>query len=110
MAVGILAALALLLATDTQAEVFKTPVWHDGPAENYEVTLNGEPVSVSSVQLSDDHLILLLVLDTVNHPDRAEAARDAVVAKLSDLGPKFYAGVLTAQDGLVVQQDPIRGR
>lgn len=110
MAVGLVAVLALLVAPVANSEVFKTPVWHDKPAGNYEVTLNGSPVTVQSIQTRDEHLILLLVLDTVNHPDRADAAREAVLAKLTELGPKYYAGVLTAQDGLVVQQDPIRGR
>ena len=110
MKIGVLAALALLVAPLAKPEVFKTPVWHDGPGENYEVTLNGYPVTVQSVQTRDEFLILLLVLDTVNHADRSDAAREAVLAKLSELGPKYYAGVLTAQDGLVVQQDPIRGR
>ncbi len=110
MPARVLAALALLLAPTASPEVFKTPAWVDGPAESFEVTLGGRRVAVQSVQTPDEHLILLLVLDTVNRPDRAEAARDAIVAKLGELGPKYYAGVLTAQDGLVVQLDPIRGR
>lgn len=110
MAVGALVALALLGAPVAMADVFKTPVWHDGPTGSYEVTLDGNPATILSVQTSDEHLILLLVLDTVNRPDRTDAAREAVVAKLVELGPKYFAGVLTAQDGLVVQQDPIRGR
>lgn len=110
MPVGVLAALALLVSPVAKPEVFKTPVWHDGPARDYHVTLNGNPVTVQSVQTRDEHLILLLVFDTVNRPDRVAGAREAVLAKLSDLGPKYFAGVLTAQDGLVVRQDPIRDR
>ena len=110
MPVGVLTALALLLVPRGAAEVFKTPVWSDRPAASFEVVLDGSPATVRSVQSADKHLILLLVLDTVSRPDRAAAARTAVIEKLSDLGPKYYAGILTAQDGLEVQQAPIRSR
>ena len=106
----LLALLALATAAAEPAEVFKTPVWAEGAAREFVVTLDGEPASVQSVQTPDDNLILLIVLDTVEYPDRVAAARDALVAGLRGLGRKYYAGVLTAQDGLAVRQDPVRGR
>ncbi len=112
MRAAALTVLAVLAATGSRAEGFKTPVWGDSVADSFdfEVAIDGEPVSVASVQTPDDHLILLLVLDTVKYPDRADAAQEALVAKLTELGPNYYVGVLTAQDGLVVRQDPIRSR
>ena len=103
-------ACAVLLASLAVADSFKTPVWTNEANAEFEVTLDGEPVSVQSVQTPQDNLILLLVLDTVKFPDRADAARNAIVEKLQALGPRYFAGVLTAQDGLRVQLDPVRGR
>ena len=105
-----LAALAALLASQGSSEVFKTAVWHEGPAQEMAVSLGGEVVAVRSVQTGEDHLILLLVMDTVKFPDRVDAVRDALVAKLTSLGPKYFAGVMSAQDGLRVILDPVRGR
>ncbi len=110
MRCGRILACCLLLTTRVPAEALKTPVWTDARTEQIEVTLDGERVAVRSVQTPDDHLIVLLVMDTVKFPDRADAAREAIVAKLRLLGPKYFAGVLTAQDGLLVRQDPVRGR
>ena len=105
-----LAALAALLASQSSSEVFKTAVWHEGSAQEMAVSLGGEVAAVRSVQTGDDHLILLLVMDTVKFPDRVDAVRDALVAKLTSLGPKYFAGVMSAQDGLRVILDPVRGR
>ena len=110
MRVRRLLALAALLASQGSSEVFKTSVWHEGPAQEMEVSLGGEGAAVRSVQTVEDHLILLLVMDTVKFPDRVDAVRDALVAKLTSLGPKYFAGVMSAQDGLRVVLDPVRGR
>lgn len=101
---------AVLCASLSTAGTFKTPVWAESANANFEVTLDGDPVDVRSVQTPDDNLILLVVSDTVKFPDRADAARTAIVEKLEALGPRYFAGVLTAQDGLQVQLDPVRGR
>ncbi|MDE0105491.1 MAG: hypothetical protein OXN89_24200 [Bryobacterales bacterium] len=110
MGVAILTILTVAFATGSRAEAFKTPVWSAGTVGNLEVAIDGRPVPVNSVQTPDDHLILLLVLDTVKYPDRFDAAQEALIAKLTALGPNYYVGVLTAQDGLVVRQDPVRSR
>ncbi len=110
MRVRRLLALAALLAAQGSSEVFKTAVWHEGPAREMAVSLGGEGAAVRSVQTVEDHLILLLVMDTVKFPDRVDAVRDALVAKLTSLGPKYFAGVMSAQDGLRVVLDPVRGR
>lgn len=110
MLVRRLLALAALLASHGSSEVFKTAAWHEGPAQEMAVSLGGEVAAVRSVQTAEDHLILLLVMDTVKFPDRVDAVRDALVAKLTSLGPRYFAGVMSAQDGLRVVQDPVRGR
>lgn len=101
---------AHLLVSVVAGEALKTPVWTDGPATGLEVTLDGRPAQVTSTLSPDEHLILLLVMDTIKYPDRVDAARDALVSKLRELGKKYFAGVFTAQDGLAVQLDPVRGR
>jgi len=40
----------------------------------------------------------------------ALSSRDALVAKLTSLGPKYFVSVMSAQDGLRVVLDPVRGR
>ena len=105
-----LPACAVLLASLAAADEFKTPVWIRGATDQLEVRLDGVPVEVREIRTPHDELILLLVLDTVKFPDRADVARNAIVDKLQDLGPRYFAGVMTAQDGLRVQLDPVRGR
>lgn len=91
-------------------EVLKTPVWADAPPSDLDVEINGQLAAPVAVSDSDSHLILLLVLDAVSRPDRVDAAREAVISKLTELGRKVHAGVLSAQDGLSVVQPPIRSR
>ena len=104
------AACAVLLASLAAADEFKTPVWIGGAAEGLDVRLDGKPVEVRDVRTPEDELILLLVLDMVKFPDRADVARNSIVEKLQELGPRYLAGVMTAQDGLRVQLDPVRAR
>lgn len=110
MGVVRLAVLALLLASQASSEILKTAVWCQDPEQEIAVSLGGEAAAVRSVQTEEDHLILLLVMDTVKFPDRVDAARDALVAKLTSLGPKYFVSVMSAQDGLRVILDPVRGR
>ncbi len=110
MLVARLLVCAWLLGPLAVAAALKTPVWLEEPRGSFQVKLGGKPVDVLSVQTPDDDLILLIVMDTVKHLDRTDAARDAVVEKLGSLGPKYFAGVLSAQDGLLVRLDPTRRR
>ncbi len=103
-------ALGVLAAAGLGAEAVRIPVWSEASARDLEVTLDGRPIGVEAIQSADDHLILLVVLDMVRYQDRYDAVREVLVQKLRKLGPKYFAGVLTAQDGLAVQLDPIRSR
>ncbi len=106
----ILVALSLWLAPVGWSVGFKLPVWGGTRLASFDVAVNGDTVSVNSVQTPDDKLILLLVSDTVRYPDRVDVARKALLAKLTELGANYYVGILTAQDGLFVRQDPVRNR
>ena len=105
-----LVALVLLPASLAYSEAFKMAVWSAGPTSALTVTVGGETAAVRSVQTTEDHLILLLVMDAVKFQDRVDAVREALVAKLTSLGPKHFVGVMSAQDGLRVVLDPVRGR
>lgn len=104
------ALLLFFVLVHGQAATLKTPVWADEDVKEFDVTLDGKSVEVESVQTPDDSLILLVVMDAVKYTDRADAARTALVAKLRELGRQYFAGVLSAQDGLTVRQDPTRNR
>ena len=110
MVIGRILACSVLFAPLGVAELLKTPIWSEAPPHAFEVLIDGEVVPVQSVQTPDDELVLLLVMDVVKRVDRVDAAREAIVRKLTELGPKYYAGVLSAQDGLEVRQDPTRVR
>ena len=110
MVIGRILACCALFASPAAAELLKTPVWSEAAPHAFEVLIDGEVVPVQSVQTPDDELVLLLVMDVVKRADRVDAAREAIVSKLTELGPKYYAGVLSAQDGLEVTQDPTRAR
>ena len=99
-----------LMCSNLVAEPVKTPVWTDGAQGGLSVALGGETVPVLSVETPDDQLIVLVVMDTVKYLDRTDAARKTIVESLTRLGPQYYAGVMSAQDGLTVHLDPVRGR
>ena len=99
-----------LMCLNLVAEPVKTPIWAHGGQSGLSVALGGESVPVLSVETPEDQLIVLLVMDTVKYPDRTDAARDAIIEALTRLGPQYYAGVMSAQDGLTVHLDPVRAR
>lgn len=110
MRIARLLVCACLLGPPAAGTTLKIPVWLEEPRSSIQVTVGGKPVEVLSVQTPDDDLILLIVMDTVNHLDRTDAAREALVEKLGSLGPRYFAGVLSAQDGLLVRLDPTHRR
>lgn len=100
-----------LSASLASAGPLKTPIWADAPLDALEIELGGEPVVARSLATTDASLIVLIVMDTIRFPDRTDAAREAIIRKLAELGTrKCFVGVLTAQDGLTVRQDPTRNR
>ena len=109
-ALRLFAGLAALAAPCADGETFKASVWVDGPRGELRVDVDAKPVGIRSVATPDDELVLLLVTDTVKFLDRSDAARDAIIDCLDRLGPKYYAGLMSAQDGLTVHLDPSRGR
>ena len=109
-ALRLIAGLAVLAGTSAGGETFKAAFWTDGPPGKMRVEVDAKPAEIRSVATPDDELVLLLVMDTVRFLDRSDAARDAIVDGLVRLGPKYYAGLMSAQDGLTVHLDPARGR
>ncbi len=109
-ALRLIAGLAVLAAPCADGETFKASFWADGPAGEFRVEVDARPVEIRSVATPADELVLLLVMDTVKFLDRSDAARDAIIDGLAGLGKKYYAGLMSAQDGLTVHLDPSRGR
>lgn len=102
---------ACLSASLASAGTLKTPIWADAPFDALEIELGGEPVVVRALDTPDTSLIVLIVMDTVRFPDRTDAAREAILTKLAGFErKKSFVGILTAQDGLTVRQDPTRNR
>ncbi len=101
-------------ARPTQVRI---PAWLNGTADHelspqdFHATIDGADARVTGVQCPDSDLIILLVLDlssgdlTVVEP--AKATCDDSIHKLP---PKTYVGLLRAQDGLQVLQDPTADR
>jgi hypothetical protein len=94
----------------------RIPVWLDGesgdpPAHDFHATVDGSAARVTAVQCPDSDLIILLVLDissgdlTVMDPAK-ETAEDSI----RKLPPNAYVGLLRAQDGLQVMEDPTSDR
>ena len=115
--------LAFLLLTslvpNAATAELKTPVWAKGsdgsflariPAANLRAWVEDEPVEIKALQAPAENLILLIVMDVVGDLTRIDAAREALVEALLDFGAREFAGILQAQDGLQVVEEPTDNR
>ncbi len=76
------------------------------PLEKIQAWLGDEQVQVQAVHPADGNLILLVVMDVVGDLQRVDAVREGLVEILSTFGPREFAGILRAQDGLEVLLEP----
>ncbi len=74
--------------------------------EDVSATVDGQQAPVLRLQGPDDDMMVLIVLDLVSDLSRIDLARDAMVAALAEMPPNAHIGLLRAQDGLRVLQDP----
>ena len=95
----------------------RIPVWLDASPgrelspKDFTATIDGAASRVVQVQCPDDDLVILLVLDLSSSDlTLADPAKETVTAEIRKLPPNALVGLLRAQDGLVVLNDPTPDR
>ena len=84
--------------------------WDEGKRQSFKVFLEDKEVAIKSFQNPKSSSILLVVFDTVADLARVEEARGALQEALKDLNDQYWIGLLRAQDGLSVLQEPTADR
>ncbi len=111
--------LHLFLSTGAAQAELKIPVWAKDAEGNFlteipqaelRAWLEDEAVEIKSLHAPAGNLILLIVMDVVDDLIRIDAAREALVEALNGFGPREFAGLLRAQDGLQVVEEPTANR
>lgn len=109
-------ALAAAPPPPTRPVQVRIPVWLDGesgdpPAQDFHVTIDGSAARVTAVQCPEDDLIILLVLD-ISSGDLTvmDPAKETAEQCIRKLPLNAYVGLLRAQDGLQVLEDPTTDR
>lgn len=101
------------------AAATKIPVWvekaaggyhTDVPAKQFQMLVEDKQVPIRAVLRPSDNLVLLVVLDLTGDLARVNALRGALPDALRELGPRHYVGLMRAQDGLTVLEDPTPDR
>lgn len=84
--------------------------WEDGKRQSFKVFLEDKEVVVKSFQHPKSSTVLLVVFDTVADLTRVDEARNALQDAIKGLGEQYWIGLLKAQDGLSVLQEPTANR
>jgi hypothetical protein len=77
-----------------------------GAADVTASVYGGEAVRVLRVDTPEDDLLLLIVLDLTGDIALIDPARQSLAQQIGSLPPSTWTGLLRAQDGLQVLQDP----
>jgi len=102
----------LLLAEPRFAEPdhIRVPLWIDSgealEAGALTATVGGQPAGVVRVQGPDDDLMVLVILDLTEDLNEIEMARNGLADAIDEAPSNAYIGVMRAQSGLRVLQDP----
>lgn len=80
--------------------------WDEGKRQSFKVFLEDKEVAIKSFQNPKSGSILLVVFDTVADLARVDEARSALQESLKNLNDQYWIGLLRAQDGLSVLQEP----
>lgn len=93
----------------------KIPVWvesEDGSfrdnakRQQFKIFIDDREVAIKGFQTSRSGTVMLVVFDTVADLARVDEARSALQAAIADLSDQYWVGLLRAQDGLSVIQEP----
>lgn len=85
-------------------------LWHDGKRQSFKVFLDEQEAAIKSFQGPRNSTILLIVTDTVADLARVAQAQTALAEALKELPDNYWLGLLRAQDGLAVLQEPTANR
>lgn len=105
--------------TESAKGVIKIPVWvesadnqlwQEGKRQSFKVFLNDKETPIKSFQGPRNSTILLIVTDTVADLARVAQAQTALAEALQALPENYWLGLLRAQDGLAVLQEPTANR
>jgi hypothetical protein len=103
-------ALKGLLKVPVWVETPDGQLWQEGKRQSFKIFLDEQETPVKSFQGPRNSTILLIVFDTVADLARVEQARTALHEKLKELPQHYWVGLLRAQDGLAVLQEPTANR
>jgi hypothetical protein len=101
-----------------EGDLLKVPVWvesdggfwDDGRRQDFKVFIEEEEVPIRGFQSPASSTIILVVFDTVADLARVDRARSALSDAIRQLGDQYWVGLLRAQDGLDVIQEPTADR
>ena len=97
-------------AVSAPAESVSIPAWVKGgncaADPEFNATLNGKPVSITSTLAPGSDQITLLVFDLTGSLSTMAVAKKAVIAAISKLPRNTWVGLLRDQNGLHVLVDP----
>jgi len=84
--------------------------WREGKRQSFKVFLDEKETPIRGFQDTRSGAVMLVVFDTVADPARVDEARAALGEALKGLGENYWIGLLRAQDGLTVLQEPTADR
>jgi hypothetical protein len=85
-------------------------LWTEGKRQSFKVFVEDKEVPVKGFQGPANSTVLLVVFDTVVDLARVDEARAALVAEIKGLKENYWVGMLNAQNGLSVMQEPTADR
>lgn len=113
-------ALAQSPKSEPQAKrILKLPVWVEeevgkfwtaGKRQSFKVFIEEKEVPLRGLQGPESSTILLVIFDTVVDLARVDVARSALTEAFAGLKENYWIGLLNAQNGLSVIQEPTADR
>lgn len=105
--------------TDAPKEQLRIPVWVEsddadywleGQRQNFKVFIEDREVAIRGFQHPRSGTIILIVFDTVDELALVDQARNALQDASRGLSAQYWLGLLRAQNGLSVLQEPTADR
>jgi hypothetical protein len=114
VALILLAGIVSAAPPSTQKALVRIPFWTDADAriapDEVKASANGQPAEIVAIHSPGEDLLLLVVLDLVGDLNEIDLARTALESSVAELPENVFVGLMRAQDGLQVLQDPTEDR